>query len=181
MSNKMAPDVAADIASSESLSFAGLVCIQDQHPPNQLTKSLPLPLPIPAAKMQNNEPEFEFGRSKSSSKLGNLINDFSTDKSFSDSQVLPQVKVHANQSQVSNRVDLEAMLSPIQSHRRSDVNQSKFRNSNKKQIMEVKYKTNEKCPSRQSFSQRFFQSFATPCRDCRVVRPAPSMKEPALQ
>ncbi|KAL2494990.1 uncharacterized protein Fot_38747 [Forsythia ovata] len=176
----MAPDVAADIASSESLSFAGLVCIQDQHPPNQLRKSLPIPLPKQAAKMQKYEPEFEFGCSKSSSTIGSLINDFSADKSFSDVQVLPQVKVQADQSQVLKHIDLETMLSPIQSHRRrSDVKQSKFRNSSRKQITEVKKKTNEKRTSRQSFSQRFFQSFATPCRDCRAVQPEPSMKEHA--
>lgn len=31
MPKKMSPDVAANVASNESLSFAGLVCIHDQH------------------------------------------------------------------------------------------------------------------------------------------------------
>ncbi|CAA2983950.1 Hypothetical predicted protein [Olea europaea subsp. europaea] len=157
----MAQDVNADIASSESLSFTGLVCIQDQDPQNQLRKSFL----IPDAKMLKNEHEFEFRRNKSSTTIGSLINEFSADKSFSDGQ--------ANQSQVTKHIDLEAMLSPIQSHRRrSDVNQSEFRNSNRKQITEVNKETNEK---RNSFSQRFFQSLVSPCRDCCAVQPAPSM------
>lgn len=46
----MSPDVAADVASSDSLSFAGLVCIHDQYS-NPVKEG---------AKVKKHEPKFEF-------------------------------------------------------------------------------------------------------------------------
>ncbi|KAG8385527.1 hypothetical protein BUALT_Bualt03G0054500 [Buddleja alternifolia] len=158
MTKKMCPDVTADIASSESLSFAGLICI------SQSDHSLPTTLAKECPKLQKQEPEFEFSSSKTNSTINSPKNNFQADnKLFS----IPHLgtTISSNQHQVSKQNGLK------------DLKQSDLRSSNRKQNFEVKRRANEKPTARKSFGQRLFSSFATPCRDCRTIEATASVKQ----
>ncbi|KAL8032572.1 hypothetical protein ABFS82_13G104800 [Erythranthe guttata] len=155
MAKKMFPNMAADFASSESLSFAGLVCIQEQkkeHP-----------------KMQKQETDFEFRGS-------NLNNNLSPDKLHSNGRI----STYQHQP-APNKIILENLLTDIPSRKkRSDIKQqSKHKSNSRETNSQVKRRASGKKKSK-SFSQKLL-SFTTPCRDCRSLEPTPRVKEQTLQ
>lgn len=143
--------MAADFASSESLSFAGLVCIQDQRE---------------APQVQKQDHEFEFSCSNIPvSIIGNPNKNLSADKLYSNSQTAP------SKHQAPQKTGLGDLLSEIPAHRkRSDT----------KLISQVKKTATQKSSAeRKSFGQKLFSSFSRPCRTCRSLEPTPRIKQHA--
>lgn len=148
----MFPDVAADSASSESLSFACLVSTQqDQKQSSRVEKA---------------DLEFEFSRSNAGTPNNN-----STDKSATKC---------ASLHQASKQIPLVSFLQVPGNRTETDMKKQTNHQSTK-QVSQVKRRTHEKHSAREkSFSQKLF-SFATPCRDCRASQPVPSIKQHTLQ
>ncbi|KZV53229.1 hypothetical protein F511_21486 [Dorcoceras hygrometricum] len=122
MPTKMSPDSTAEVASSESLSFAGLVCIQDQLS-NPVKQSY---------KVKEQEPEFEF----SSTGL------------FPSGQHLPHeaAAVLSNQTRALKPVELEDFLSPpIKGNRRRAEHRNKRRKSFTQKIFQSFVKPCNNC------------------------------------
>ncbi|KAK4439967.1 hypothetical protein Salat_0331600 [Sesamum alatum] len=167
--------VSADFTSSDSLSFSGLVCIQDQQstcPPAHL---LPTTLGKGSPGMHQPEQGFEFSCSTASSIIGSP-NNFPAEKKLPDGQ--PAAKNCSYPNQVPKQIGLAELLSPIPDHRRT----TNVRSSNRMQNSEVKRTAKEKrTAGRKSIGQKIFSSFATPCRDCRTIEPNPRVNTNALQ
>lgn len=147
----MSPDLPADVASSESLSFAGLVCIQDQcsNPVKEV------------AKLKKQEPEFEF---KYMAQCPNERYEEGEGLFPNGQHLSPEATaVLSNQPRVVKRMELEDFLSPTEGNRRRAE------------------QMNKKPTARKSFSQKLFQSFVKPCNNCRAVQTTPSVKGRALQ
>lgn len=83
---KMSPVVCADFTSSDSLSFTGLVCIQDQHSIRPSEHLLPTTRGKGSPGMRQQEQEFEFSRSNASSIIGSP-NHFPAGKKLPDGQL----------------------------------------------------------------------------------------------
>ncbi|PIN07389.1 hypothetical protein CDL12_20036 [Handroanthus impetiginosus] len=169
MPEKISPNVAVDFTSSESLSFSGLVCVQDQHLECRTEHFLSTTVQKEGPKVHIQGPEFEFSRSI----IGNTSNKRSDDKTT----------ISSYQHQVPKEISSEDFSSSIPGHKkRSDMKQSNIRSSSRKQVPEVKKRTNEKRPARRKgFSQELFSSFVKPCRDCRASEPTTCMKQQPLQ
>lgn len=60
---EMPSDIVADVSSADILSFAGLVCIQDQYSKSQQGHDKPPPQKPKATKIQKQDPDFEFSYS----------------------------------------------------------------------------------------------------------------------
>ncbi|KAH6773684.1 hypothetical protein C2S51_012088 [Perilla frutescens var. frutescens] len=159
------PDVAADSPSSESLSFAGLICVQDKKG---------------STKVQKEDLEFESNRSNASSKTGSPNKTFPADKLISNDHLA--TTIYTSPHQASKQIPLENFLQIPGNRRESDMKQTKHKCNSRKQISQVKRITNEKhTAGERSFGQKLFSSFATPCRDCRSSQPTPSIKQHTLQ
>ncbi|WRX26385.1 hypothetical protein QQP08_018872 [Theobroma cacao] len=161
MQNKISMDVAADSSSLNSLSFSGLVCIQDQQsksPPNR------------AYQNNKDDQEFEFVSGTSPHNLKNSH----PDMVISDSHLLPlEFLLKSGQSQAAKKPGNKQLRPaspgsskmPIGNH----ANHSKdSHRSNRKVINQVKKGSTS---SRSWFGQKLFQSFVSPCRECHAVRP----------
>lgn len=160
----MFPDVAADSPSSESLSFAGLVCKQDKKE---------------ISKVQKEDLEFEFSSSNVGSTNGSSNNNSSDGRLISNRNL---ASTCASQHQGSKHIPLENFLQPPGNRRGSDLKQTNHGSATGKPFSQGKRRTHEKgSAGGKSFSQKLFSSFATPCRDCRSSQPTPSIKQHKLQ
>lgn len=149
----MFPNVAADSASSESLSFACLVT-----PPHDQKQS---------SKVEKKEDlEFEFSRSNPATP-----NNCSADKSTTNGGSLHQA---------SKQIPLVSFLH-VPSNRTESDTKKQIDHQSTKEVSQVKRQTHEKRSTREkSFGRKLF-SFATPCRDCRASQTVPSIKQQTLQ
>ncbi|GFS46345.1 hypothetical protein Acr_00g0101620 [Actinidia rufa] len=183
---KPSSDAAADISSADSLSFQGLVCVQDQNPKRpQIGCVLPLPPP-------KYNPDFVFGHSTPDSTAGNPNKICSADLLFSNGQLLPQaIQSDSNQSQVPGHVNSKDSLpitrrsrsnSSSNSCMRSNDNEFSFSKATKKPNDDVRNQANKNRDNgNRSFSQKIFKSLAAPCRGCHAIEPSRSMKVQTLQ
>uniref|UniRef100_A0A5B7AJ65 Uncharacterized protein n=1 Tax=Davidia involucrata TaxID=16924 RepID=A0A5B7AJ65_DAVIN len=177
MPRKMSLDVAADISSGDSLSFAGFVCINDQHLKSQSGQAV-LPPTKNAPGIQKQDPEFEFGHATLGSTANGPNKDSPADL-FSNGQLLPQaLPFQLKHSQVSRHVTFKDLSPPTHSSsRRSSNNESGLNKAAREPNSEVRNQANKKrADASQWFGQKIFRSFANPCRNCRALEPSPSMK-----
>ncbi|CAL1372810.1 unnamed protein product [Linum trigynum] len=136
--NKVALDAAADMESGESLSFAGLLSIQDQQPGNQdcqMTKK--------KKKKKQDDEEFEFsctvGEPAGSGRLLPLFG----------------VSISAgNGTEKTAAVDIVLICSEKKQPARSNTVEGR--------------KAGEKKKKRRSFGGRMFRSLFSPCKECRA-------------
>lgn len=160
MSRNMSLDVLADNASTDSLSFAGLVCIQDQQ-----RQVLPLPPSKSPTRIQKPNQDFEFGSTPPRSTTNSPAHVL-----FPNGPISPKaVPLESNQSQVV----LAKFI--MQDYTRNEVIQKN--KLSKKTKNEVRNNGNEKC----SGGNNWFQSFAIPCRNCRAIEPSSTVKEDAIR
>ncbi|OMO65197.1 hypothetical protein COLO4_31435 [Corchorus olitorius] len=158
MQNRISIDLASDSSSLDSLSFAGLVCIQDQQ-----SKS---PTDIV---YQNNkdDQEFEFVSGTQSRSPQNL-------QKNCNGHLLPlEFLLKSRQSQATNEQDYKqsrtASLSSSKTPMDNHVNHTKVSNrSNQKVKNQVK---KESTAPRSSFGLKLFHSFVSPCRECSAASP----------
>lgn len=166
--NKISKDAAADNSSAESLSFAGLVCIQDQQSqsPN-----------ISANQINKQDPEFEFGRTRPDLNATDPIKYFPADLLISDDKIQPEAfLLQSKRSHLITQSSQDLLLAQDSlpatrsSSRRSSANTSGMKVSDKPNHM-VNNQENRHTAERSSFGRRLFQTFLSPCRQCHAITP----------
>lgn len=166
--NKISKDAAADNSSAESLSFAGLVCIQDQQSqsPN-----------ISANRIHKQDPEFEFGRTRPDLNATDPIKYFPADLLISDDKIQPEAfLLQSKRSHLITQSSQDVLLAQDSlpatrsSSRRSSANTSGMKVSDKPNHM-VNNHENRHTAERPSFGRKIFQTFLSPCRQCRAITP----------
>ncbi|OIT27397.1 hypothetical protein A4A49_27958 [Nicotiana attenuata] len=158
---------ARDSVSGDSLSFTGLVCIQDL-PPVQAQSNYNIPSSL--AKKES----FEFGHvTQNTTTVCPINSNCPADILFYKGQLLPQ----PNQAQ-----SLKQSNSVGNNSKRSGINDSNLNNGvSQHNNGHAKMSTNKKeATAGQSFGQKILR-FATPCRDCRATETIPSTKSQALR
>lgn len=160
--NKISKDAAAENSSAESLSFAGLVCIQDQQSqsPN-----------ISAKKINKQDPEFEFGRTRPDLNATDPIKYFPADLLISDDKIQPEAfLLQSKRSHLITQSSQDSLPATRSSSRRSSANTSGMKVSDKPNHM-VNNQENRHTAERSSFGRRLFQTFLSPCRQCHAITP----------
>lgn len=170
MPKNKSTDAAAENASADSLSFAGLVCIEDQQSKSQnIHLSIPPPTNNSANSQKSEHIDFEFSSTVSGSigPVNAMNNNSLPDVSFSNGQLVAQaIPLQTSQSQANS----------------SRCNNKTANESAKKTNTQVRNKANKQGATvSQWFGQKIIRSFATPCRNCRAIQPSPSMKGEALR
>lgn len=122
MPKKMFPDVAADFPSTESLSFAGLVCKQD------MVKE--------TTRVQKEDLEFDFSISIAGSTNGSSYNNSSAGELISNAHLVTTTRV-------SQQIPLEHFLQFPGNRRGSDMKQKNHERAGGKQFSQVKRRTYE--------------------------------------
>lgn len=150
----MSLDVAADVTSVNSLSFAGMVCIQNQHVMPQMKHVHPL------AHDNKASSEFEFGFA------------------IPENVYSPNISTGQLQKQANVLAPNQPKAGKQRNNGRSDIKEPSQDRCTRKANTRVKNGTDEK---QTSTKKKIFKSFATPCRDCRAIEPTTSIKEPQLQ
>ncbi|XVF27609.1 hypothetical protein REPUB_Repub14bG0122900 [Reevesia pubescens] len=163
--NKISVDVAADSSSLDSLSFTGLVCIQDQQSKSPKDRGY-----------QNNkdDQEFEFVSGTPGTSPHYLKKNSHPDMIISNSHLLPlECLLKSAQSQAANKPDykqspppsLGSSKTPLDNH----ANHTKvYHKSNQEAKNQVK---KEQPASRSWFGHKLFQSLVSPCRECHADSP----------
>lgn len=165
MQNKISMDVAADSSSpdSDSLSFAGLVCIQDQQSKSS-TERVYL--------NNKDDQEFEFVSGTPSTSPHSLKKNCHPDMIIPNSH-LP-LKFLLKSAQATNKPCYKqsgasslgsSRNTPIDNHADHTKVSHKSNQEGKNQVRKNQTAT------RPSFGQKLFQSFVSPCRECRAVKP----------
>lgn len=155
LQNKISVDVAADSESLDSLSFAGLVCIQDQQRNS-------LPTNNTAKQIHKQDPEFEFSQSISQSTTSSTTKNPSPDLFISNGQLLPQsYQSRSKKHQVINQQHGRGSVPATRtlSERLSGTEVSA------KQYQEQRKQVKEKHAAPKSW----FKSFVSPCRECQAA------------
>ncbi|CAN4084095.1 unnamed protein product [Withania somnifera] len=147
MMKKKSPIHRSDSVSGDSLSFTGLVCVQDISVVQAQSNIL-------SSTRAKNEIEFEFGHHVT---VNQNSNSYPADILFYKGQLLPQ----AIQLPQPNQAD--KVLKQFNSEKEFPT----LRNNSK---------SNTKATAGQSFGQKILR-LATPCRDCRDTQTIPSTNQ----
>ncbi|KAK7837904.1 hypothetical protein CFP56_020598 [Quercus suber] len=166
--NKISKDAAADNSWAESLSFAGLVCIQDQQSQS---------LNISANRINKQDPEFEFGRTRPDLNATDPIKYFPADLLISDDKIQPEAfllqskRSHLiTQSSQDFLLAQDSLPATHSSSRRSSANTSGMKVSENPNHM-VNNQENRHTAERLSFGRKLFQTFLSPWRQCHAITP----------
>ena len=156
-------DVAAETVSTDSLSFAGLICIEERSYESPKVHASP----AKNSARGKGDPDFEFNSVIDKSVENASNNKSLADVLFSNGHLVPQ----ANQSQTNSKNSSRPSRS------------SKKIGGNKVGETETAKKTdtNRGNKNHTTGSRWFGQIIAMPCRDCRAVQPSPSMKEQSVR
>lgn len=141
LQNKISVDVAADEGSADSLSFAGLICIQDQQ------SKLP---PI----IKEDDPEFEFSHTRPHLTASDSIKYSPPD----------DLLVSNGRNESSSRGSSPATRGYS---RRPDGMKIKFKPNHEVRIQA----NTERTAASSGFGRKLFQSFFSPCRQCHAITP----------
>ncbi|XVE51373.1 hypothetical protein DITRI_Ditri02bG0035000 [Diplodiscus trichospermus] len=157
--NKISMDVAADSSSLDSLSFAGLLCIQDQQ-----SKS-----PNRTGYQDNtDDQEFEFVSGTLGKSPHNLKENSHPDmlENSDNHHLLPlELLLKSAQSEAANKPGYKKSRPPsLGSHANQTIVSHETNEEAKNQVK-------RKQAASRSFGQKLFQSFVSPCRECHAVRP----------
>lgn len=153
--NKISIDVAADKSSTDSFSFAGLVCIQDQQ-----AKSLQC---NKANRIHKQSTEFEFSTVEESF-VCDPIKHSPADLLISNGQIVPQpIKLQPTQHTVSK-----------QQRRKASVRATSTSGTQASAKPYPEHTNQDKEHAVQSswFGQKLFKSFFFPCKETQAVKPA---------
>lgn len=154
LQNKISVDVAADKGSADSLSFAGLICIQDQQ-----SKSTPI---ISTNQIKEDDPEFEFSHTRPHLTATDPIKYSPPDLLISNGR---------NESCVVTQSSRGSLPTTRGRSRRPGDNTGGMRVTFKPNH-EVKIQANkERTAASSGFGRKLFQSFVSPCRQCRAITP----------
>ncbi|KAI3434109.1 uncharacterized protein J3R85_006909, partial [Psidium guajava] len=160
LQNKISVDVEADKSSLDSLSFAGLVCIQDQQ-----TK-----LPSNNAK---HDREFKFSPPAPDRTAHDKLSHSPADILISNGQLLPHALLfQAQQSQIASRTYSRGSPQETQKHNKN------FNKKNKGCMEDIRkanrgtkeQATKEYTSSSLSFGRKM-HCVIFPCRECHAINP----------
>ncbi|KAK7327852.1 hypothetical protein VNO77_21945 [Canavalia gladiata] len=163
--NKLTSHVADDSYLLDSLSFSGLVSIQDQQ----------LKLPSNQAKhgqVSTHDPEFEFTSTKAN--LNSAVNPIKitpADQLISNGQLQPQeLAFQTNHSLIINPPSSSSSL--LATHSSSKVSSRKTGSTMKYHELNKasKHTNKESVMTGAGFGQKI-KSFLLPCRECRTIKP----------
>lgn len=166
--NKLTSHVADDSISYslDSLSFSGLVCIQDHQP------KLPSPNRAKHYQVSKHDSEFEFTSTKAN--LNSAVNPIKitpADQLISNGRLQPQALViQTNQSLIRNLPSSSSSL--LATHSSSKMSCSKTGSNMKyhEQLNEASKHANKKSTvTRTGFGQKM-KSFLSPCRECQTIK-----------
>ncbi|KAJ7968591.1 Zinc finger, RING/FYVE/PHD-type [Quillaja saponaria] len=165
--NNACCDVAADSRSLDSLSFSGFLSSQDQQPKPPSNNQF--------SEINKQDSEFEFGdsRGRPNSIAADPIKRSPADLLISNYQIQPQAPIHQPEQSplTNNTTSLGTLLSPHSSKRSSYSKEEGQKDCNKPHHKMSK-EVNKECTAPRSwFGQKVFQSFVSPCRECRAVEP----------
>ncbi|KAF8039863.1 hypothetical protein BT93_B2160 [Corymbia citriodora subsp. variegata] len=165
LQNKISVDVAADNSSLDSLSFAGLVCIQDQQtklPPNNA----------------KHDREFKFSPPTPDKATPDQLSHSPADILISNGQLLPHTLLfQAQQSQIASRTYSRG------SPQETQMNNKNFDKKNKGCTEDI-HKTNrgindqatKESTSPSSWIGRKMHCVIFPCRECHATNPIAKAK-----
>ncbi|KAI5657134.1 hypothetical protein M9H77_25927 [Catharanthus roseus] len=166
-------DASADATSGESLSFTGLVCIQDQHltTPKDYAQLLPL--------ARKASQEFEFRHATTASTTAVLGNNYSAQKMFANGHLQPHaVPICSDKSRTVKQTSSKRAMQSAQCEISISEIKSTSDKCTRKSNTKVRNRIDQIHTSRgKGFGQKIFKSFATPCRDCRTIEPTPLTRE----
>lgn len=147
----MALDVAADVTSLNSLSFAEMVCIQNQH-------SIP--------QEENVRQSVQAGEASSEFEFRHAIPQKNYPAVIPNGQLQkPAIPLPPDQSPKAKQTSSKSVKWRDQiNNGRSDITESSQDRCNKVKTAADKKRTN------------IFKSFATPCSDCRAVEPTHTIR-----
>ncbi|XP_027366092.1 uncharacterized protein LOC113872601 [Abrus precatorius] len=165
--NMLISHVADDSISLDSLSFSGLVAIQDQQP------KLPPPNQTKGYQVSKHDPEFEFTSTKTNLNFAvNPIKTTPADRLISNGQLQPQaLAFQTKQSLITNPPGYPNSL--ITTHSSSKMSSRKTGSAMKyheKLNKASKHTNKESTVTRTGFGQKM-KSFLSPCRECRTIKP----------
>ncbi|KAM3362287.1 hypothetical protein BC332_04549 [Capsicum chinense] len=155
MTKKKLPIHARDSLSGDSLSFSGLVCIQDVSVVQAQSN-------IPSSTRAKKETEFEFGHFVTQN-INQNSNSSPADVFFYKGQILPQAIQYPQPNDQADQV--------VKQSHKSEKDFPIVRNNSK---------SGTKATAGQSFGQKILR-FTTPCRDCRGTETIPSIRPQALR
>lgn len=153
--NRLVSHVQADSISVDSLSFAGLVCIEDQQPKPSV--------PNKYYRVSKTDPDFEFSTNKSdsNSSTNNPIKITPADVLISNGKIKPQELATFQPNSPSSLSTLLGIDHHVKSNMSNGPIHSKaIKNANK-----------EKSATRTSFGKKVCNSFLSPCRQCKAIQP----------
>ncbi|KAJ4703516.1 hypothetical protein OWV82_023412 [Melia azedarach] len=143
-------DAIAENKSTDSLSFADLVCIKDQQSN-----------PLPTRQLNKQDPEFEFSPATPKSTTHNLNTNSPTDVLMSNSQLQRHALLSQSEHSESKNQPTAESHNP-HCVKGSQKGNHKVRNQAKK----------ESTAKGSWFGRKLFQSFVSPCRECHARQPA---------
>lgn len=163
LQSKRSFDVAPDNNSSESLSFAGLVCIQDQKLKSPPTNN---------HRICEQDGEFAF----SQTRQGPTVTDRSTytpaDLLISNGKLIPQAFVFQPKQRPKHNHPHQRGSSPATSIAGNrSVAKTGVQEVHDKQKQHRNQVHEENSTSRSGFGWKLFKSFASPCRECKAAKP----------
>ncbi|KAF5742297.1 hypothetical protein HS088_TW09G00341 [Tripterygium wilfordii] len=161
--SKICVDVAADNTSCDSLSFTGLVCVQDQKPRNH---------PKHVKQSDSQDQSFEFSCSAIESLALKSNSNRLSDRLITDLQLLQQQsQPQAKQRRDSSHRSSKGSTPATQMGESTNFAKGSYKPDNKIRNQAVK----STAPS-SGLGCKIFQSFMSPCRNVK-----PDVKAPALQ
>ncbi|XP_073225223.1 uncharacterized protein [Cicer arietinum] len=165
--NKLPSKLVSDSISMDSLSFSGLVSIQDQQPK--------FPSPPNHAKhyqVNKHDPEFEFTNSKANlNSVVNLIKLTPADQLISNGQLQPQAfAFQTTPSLIPNPPGSSRPL--LANHINSEMSSRKTGSTMKYHELgkASKHTNKQSTTARTGFGQKM-KSFLSPCKECRTIKP----------
>lgn len=174
MPKTISKDAAAETVSTDSLSFAGLIRIEEKSYESPKVHASPTKKD---ARRGKEDLDFEFN-SVIDKSIDNVSNKNSlADVLFANGHLVPQ----ANQSQTNESGELEH----VNSKQSSRPPRSSKKIAGGKKLGATESATNkankQSTTAGQWFGQKIIKSIATPCRDCRAIQPSPSIKEQSVR
>ncbi|KAL9329369.1 hypothetical protein ACSQ67_004372 [Phaseolus vulgaris] len=150
-----------DSISTDSLSFAGLVSVQDQHPnpltPNHVTHYY--------HQVSKQDLDFEFSSIKDLSSSANPFKITPADLLISDGKIRP---FQANRPVFSDPpISLRSLLAI--DHANAKISSGQTRKYDDQRVKARNHKSKER--TRAWFGHKVFRSFLSPCRKCQASQP----------
>ncbi|KAK7412369.1 hypothetical protein VNO78_03825 [Psophocarpus tetragonolobus] len=165
--NKLTSHVEYDSISHslDSLSFSGLVSIQDQQ------RKPPSPNRAKPYEVSKNDPEFEFTSSKANfNSAVNPIKITPADKLISNGQLFPRALVIQNQSLTTNPHSSSSSLRATHSSGKMSCGKTGSKMKYHEQLYQASKHTNKKSTVTRTGIGQKIKYFLSPCRECRTIK-----------